>query len=134
MNLGNVGDANTVVRLYCDLQAFGWTLIRKGWKRGLPQDKSPVWVFCPRLRSNFPRDRILISECQKCSHYKSISHSITEAMTLDVTRKGARTHSESLVKVKVPVLKIPQIMIEEVLKKGRGWRKEEKEREVDKND
>jgi hypothetical protein len=78
-NLGNIGDPNTLARLFCELHSYGKTIIRQGWRQGLPQDKPPIWVFCPLMKKSFPRDRILISECEKCSHYKGVSHSLRQS-------------------------------------------------------
>ena len=71
--LGPFGDPNAFVWLYCELQLRGKTLIRQGWRHGLPLDRPPIWVFCPLLRGSFPRDRILIEKCEKCQHYKGVS-------------------------------------------------------------
>lgn len=74
--LGPVGDPNALVWLYCELQLRGKTLIRQGWRDGLPVDRPPIWVFCPLLRGNFPKDRILIEKCEKCQHYKGVSRKV----------------------------------------------------------
>jgi len=79
MTLGGVGNTSTLIWLFCDLQNFGKTLVRKGNKPGLPINKPPIWVFCPLLKGNFPRDRQLVEECEKCSHYKGVSHNVREA-------------------------------------------------------
>lgn len=75
-NLGNVGDPNTLAWLFCELHPFGKTIIRKGHRPELPTDKPSIWVFCPLLKSKIPRDRRLIEDCQKCKHYKGVSHSL----------------------------------------------------------
>ena len=72
-DLGPIGDPNSLVWLYCELQSHGKTLIRQGWRNGLPVDRPPIWVFCPLLRGNFPKDRILIEKCEKCRYYKGVS-------------------------------------------------------------
>jgi len=69
MGTGN----NSLSRLYCDLLPFGWTLVRRGWRKGLPKNKAPIWVFCPRMAS--PRDRSLVENCEKCSHFQRTTFS-----------------------------------------------------------
>lgn len=76
MGIGNVGDPSTLAWLFCDIQPFGKVIIRKGNRPELPIDKPPIWVFCPLLKSKFPRDRRLVEACQKCKHYKGVSHSL----------------------------------------------------------
>jgi hypothetical protein len=70
-SLGHVGNVETLVWLYCDLQTHGKVIIRQGWREGLPKDKPPIWVFCPLLA--FPRDRKLVEECKGCPHYHGAS-------------------------------------------------------------
>ena len=72
MTWGNTDNFKDLVWLLCDLQPHSKTIIRHGWRTGLPQEKAPIWVFCPLLRSNFPRDRELIEKCEKCSHCKGL--------------------------------------------------------------
>lgn len=73
-DLGNVGNPDTLVWLYCELCQHGKTLIRHGWRQGLPLDAAPIWVFCPLEKGRFPRDRKIVEACEKCPHYKGISH------------------------------------------------------------
>ena len=71
MKLGSVGDTGTLAWLFCDLQGFGKTLVRKGAKADLPIDRPPIWVFCPLLRKNFPRDRTLVETKVRAHTLKS---------------------------------------------------------------
>jgi len=75
-SLGPVGGPNAFVWLYCELQSRGKTLIRQGWRDGLPIDRPPIWVFCPLLRGNFPKDRVLIEKCGECRHYKGVGRRV----------------------------------------------------------
>jgi hypothetical protein len=75
--LGNIGNSDSFVRLYCDLQTYGFCVVRRGHREGLPIDKPSIWVFCPLLKSNFPRDRKLCEECKSCSHYKGVSKDLS---------------------------------------------------------
>lgn len=113
-----------MVWLYCDLQNWGKTVIRQGWREALPIDKPPIWVFCPLLRKQFPRDRKLVCECEKCSHHKGVSH--------DLTRFGevAQNPFQPFQKVNGKresrrILYISKKEIEELLKRDRKWREEE---------
>ena len=93
LGLGSVGNPNTLVWLFCKLHAHGKTLVRKGWRGGLPVNKPPIWVFCPLLREKFPRDRELIEMCEKCMHYKGVSHGMEKEVHLESTfRKLNRAH------------------------------------------
>jgi len=79
VNLGSAGNSNTMVRLFCNLMPHGWGLVRLGWRKGIPTPsagKDCTWVFCPLLHDKFPRDRVLVEECEKCEHYKGVSHSL----------------------------------------------------------
>jgi hypothetical protein len=82
LKLGNVGDPVTLIWLFCDLHPHQKTLIRRGWRAGLPADKPPIWVFCPLLKGAFPRDRGLVERCEGCTHYKGVSHSLKRAEVL----------------------------------------------------
>jgi hypothetical protein len=75
--LGNIGNSDSFVRLYCDLQTYGFCIVRRGHREGLPIDKPSIWIFCPLLKSNFPRDRKLCEECKSCSHYKGVSKDLS---------------------------------------------------------
>ena len=75
--LGNIGNSDSFVRLYCDLQTYGFCVVRRGHREGLPIDKPSIWIFCPLLKSNFPRDRKLCEECKSCSHYKGVSKDLS---------------------------------------------------------
>lgn len=138
MQLGNAGDSNTMIRLYCELQGRGWTLVRKGWREGLPKDKAPIWVFCPLLKA--PRDRNLVEECKKCKHFKSISHS--------TSRTQQQTKEESFKFTMIPARKDKpskpskksfteidlEKAIEEQKKTEKEWLEEEKRIFEDKTD
>lgn len=76
MNIRNLGDSANFVSLFCDLQTYGKVVIRKGWRVGLPQDKPSLWVFCPLIKSKFPRDRELVENCHRCAHCKGLSHDL----------------------------------------------------------
>ncbi len=77
LGMGNVGNPETLIKLYCDLQTYGFCVVRQGHREGLPIDKPNVWVFCPLLKKNFPRDRKLCEECKTCSHYKGVSRDLS---------------------------------------------------------
>lgn len=77
VNLGNAGDSSTMIKVFCDLQTYGYCIVRQGHREGLPVDKPSIWIFCPLLRKNFPRDRILVEDCKKCKeHFKGLSQPI----------------------------------------------------------
>jgi hypothetical protein len=76
VNLGNAGESSTLVKVFCDLQTYGFCTIRQGHRDGLPTDKPPLWIFCPLLKEKFPKDRILVEDCKKCKHYKGLSQPI----------------------------------------------------------
>jgi hypothetical protein len=77
LGMGNAGNLNTLIKLYCDLQTYGFCVVRQGHREGLPIDKPNVWVFCPLLKKNFPRDRKLCEECKSCSHFKGVSRDLS---------------------------------------------------------
>jgi len=130
MDLGNVGDSNTLVWLFCDLHSYGKHLIRRGWRRGLPTDKPPIWVFCPLLREKYPRDRKLVEECEKCSHYKGVSHSLKRIETSHSTYwKPAMIKPEKKTFTKENIEKAAQ----ESELEDKKWLQEEKELERDPN-
>lgn len=76
-NLGHIGDSSSLVYLFCELCNYGKTLVRQGHREGLPLDKPNIWVFCPLLKDQFPRDRKLIEECKNCSHFRGLSQDIS---------------------------------------------------------
>lgn len=76
VNLGNAGDSSTLVKVFCDLQTYGFCTVRQGHRDGLPVGKPPLWIFCPLLKKKFPKDRILVEDCKKCKHYKGVSQPI----------------------------------------------------------
>jgi hypothetical protein len=77
LGMGNVGNPETLIKLYCDLQTYGFCVVRRGWREGLDKTKPPIWIFCPLLKENFPRDRKLCEECKTCSHYKGVSRDLS---------------------------------------------------------
>ena len=126
MDLGNVGDSNTLAWLFCDLQNYGKTLIRQGHREGLPIDGPNIWVFCPLIRNQFPRDRKLVKDCEKCSHYKGVSHSLKRGST----EKPEKPFSVNMIPVKkrLKTLKFEKLKeIEEKTKKdNEEWENEER--------
>ena len=73
---GPLGNPQTLVWLFCELHQFGKTLVRKGSRREIDPNRPPIWVFCPLLKDKFPRDRVLVSACSTCSHFRGTSHSL----------------------------------------------------------
>lgn len=132
MSMGNVGDSNTLVWLFCELHAHGKVLIRQGWRKGLPKDKKPIWTFCPLKKGQFPRDRILIENCEKCSHYKGVSHSLkrgqksdSKSKPMDLTIiKPKKRKKETPIKVTIPLEDFLRA-IEEKEEQDEEWQKEE---------
>lgn len=126
MDMGNVGDSNTTIRLYCELIGRGWTLIRRGWRKGLSKDKNPTWVFCPLLKS--PRDRKLIEDCKKCKHYKGVSHS-TARIEQKPEEKSFKFNIIPARK-KIEKKKLPEVDLEKDIekqnKKDKEWEEEER--------
>lgn len=128
-DLGNVGDPSTLAWLYCDIQPFGKVIIRKGNRPELPIDKPNIWVFCPLLKDKFPRDRCLVEECEKCSHYKGVNHSIK----MGSSQNANPSWSPLMVR---PEKKKPKISFtkeqldkeeKELREQDEIWKKEEKE-------
>ena len=63
--------------MICDLQPVGKRLVRG------PKDVPKKWfTFCPRRR--FPKDRILISICDKCQHFHGFRSSFSEEVTQSI--------------------------------------------------
>ena len=84
MTFGNTDNLKDLVWLFCDLQPHSKTIVRHGWRQGLPEKKTPIWVFCPLLRTNFPRDRELVENCEKCMHCRGLRPPISG---MEFTRK-----------------------------------------------
>lgn len=132
--LGNVGNSGSLVKLYCDLQTYGFCVVRRGHREGLPIDKPSLWVFCPLLRKDFPRDRKLCEECKSCSHYKGVSRDLS---SLNAEAKETKPFIH-VVKPKVKQPKSEEIVKEETKKEeiekeetdlekvNREWQEEEK--------
>ena len=121
VNFGNAGDSSTMVRLYCDLMGIGFCLVRKGWRKGLPRNVPPVWVFCPLKDAMKPRDRELVANCEKCKHFKGCSHSTLRTEQKDTTPFHVTMHK--------PVKKPPKTTIgkEEMEKTVEERRREDEE-------
>ena len=130
LGMGNVGDTTTLAWLSCDLHMYGKTIIRQGWRQGLPQDKPPIWVFCPLMKKAFPRDRILISDCEKCPHYKGVSHSLRPSSTTPQCGTKDFIHMTKPQK-KLPKTTFAKEQLEEEIKlrkqEDKEWRNEERE-------
>jgi len=128
-SMGNIGDPSTLAWLYCDLQPFGKVIIRKGKRAELPIDKPSIWVFCPLLKSKFPRDRCLVETCQKCEHYKGVNHSLTMGKTPDTTSSWSPTMTKGTGKKK-PKTSFSKDQLEKELQeladKEKVWKEEER--------
>lgn len=126
--LGNVGNVSTLAYLYCDLQNWGKTVIRQGYREGLDPTKPSIWVFCPLLKKKNPRDRILVENCKKCPHFKGMSQNPSVMQQSDITSNynilhiPARKHQPKIGFIK------KQIEENEKMKRkeDREWQKEEK--------
>lgn len=77
--LGHGGDdfGRGMPWLLCDLMPVGKRLVR-----GSPDTPSAFWTFCPLKK--FPKDKIKISECEKCKHFhgyrKSFSNKVVKSL------------------------------------------------------
>lgn len=129
MKLGNVGDSNTLVWLYCEICKYGKISIKQGWRKGLPQDKKPIWVLCPLLRGHFPRDRRLIEDCKHCKHYKGISHSVYRISKQQEITKQVHHVQKAKQKYrqrKYIMLEVLEEAIKEKERQDKKWLEEEK--------
>lgn len=57
--------------LLCNLQPIGKRLVR-----GAVDAPEKFWTFCPKKK--FPRDRVLIKECEGCPHFKGYRIAFTD--------------------------------------------------------
>jgi len=128
LEMGNAGNLDTLIKLYCDLQTYGFCVVRRGHREGLPIDKPSIWIFCPLLKKNFPRDRKLCEECKSCSHYKGVSKDLS-LLNAEVKENKSFIH---VIKPKTKP-KLREIVREEIKKKeidlekkNREWEEEEK--------
>lgn len=70
--------------LICDLQPIGKRLVRG------PREVPQKWyIFCPKKK--FPRDRILISECEGCSHFQGFRLSFSDKVAQSLVELGTPT-------------------------------------------
>jgi hypothetical protein len=131
--LGNAGNLDTLIKLYCELQTYGFCVVRRGHRDGLPVDKPSIWVFCPLLKKNFPRDRKLCEECKNCSHYKGVSKDLS-LLNGEVKDNKSFIHVvKPKPKIKLEPKKIVKKEIEEKIEKeetdlakaNRKWKEEE---------
>lgn len=75
--------------ILCDLMPLGKRVVR-----GSPDNVEALWTFCPLKK--FPRDKVKISECEKCPHFhgyrKSFSNKVVKSLKEfgDLTRAFQR--------------------------------------------
>jgi hypothetical protein len=135
-NFGNVEDSQTARTLICNLQTYGKTAIRRGWRKGLPRDKPPVWVFCPLKPHKWrgqvpPKDRGLITNCQgdpirnipSCPHFRGIQYSTHPPLADPNERIEAPKPAPHM--KKPPVMKVSKAALDELAKAKRKWQAEE---------
>lgn len=132
LGMGNVGNLETLIKLYCDLQTYGFCVVRQGHREGLPIDKPSVWVFCPLLKKKFPRDRVLVEDCKKCKgHYKGLSQPIENINRHKMGDKYVSFHVNMTPAKKKPKVEKPvkgEIVREEkdLEAENKRWEEEEK--------
>lgn len=121
----NIGEPDASAWLFCDLCSHGRTLIRQGWREGLPKNKPPAWIFCPLERGRFPRDRRLVEECRGCTHYKGVGQGVREAVSAQTDNWEARVIYP---KTKLPELSFTREELEQARReseeKDRKWRED----------
>lgn len=72
--------------LICDLQPLGKRLVRG------PREFPRKWfIFCPKRK--FPRDRVLISECEGCSHFHGYRLSFSDKVAKSLDEFGTPTQA-----------------------------------------
>ena len=70
MRMKNVSvDFNNLIWLHCDSQLRGKVVVRHGKRKEVTAGEKGV--FCPQ--QSFPRDRVSIKACEKCSRFKGYS-------------------------------------------------------------
>ena len=125
MDLGNTGESSSLVWLYCDLHNWGRTSIKQGHRIGLPLTGPQLWVFCPLLKVNFPKDRELVENCKKCSHYKGVSHSTKISQQKDNSFKFHTIPTKKLKPRKVITENELANAVNEKKRVDKEWKKEE---------
>lgn len=113
--------------LICDLQPLGKRLVRG--PGGVPRK---WFIFCPKKK--FPRDRVLISECERCSHFQGYRLSFSDKVTQSLEEFGTLKQSFKF-RVKKPKFNRDEVktISEEVLKlsverkkhEDKAWEEEE---------
>ena len=71
--------------ILCDLAPVGKRLVR-----GNPEAKN-FWTFCPLKK--FPRDKVKISECEKCEHFKGYRKSFSNEVVKSLKEFGDLTRA-----------------------------------------
>lgn len=72
--------------LICDLQPVGKRLVRG------PREVPQKWfTFCPKRK--FPRDRVLISECEGCPHFQGYRLSFSDKVAKSLDEFGTPTQA-----------------------------------------
>ena len=128
MSNGERSQFSNLVWLHCDLQLRGKVIVRHGKRKEVAVGEK--WVFCPL--QHFPRDRISIKACEKCSHFKRYSK-IKENLGLVTNQymgkklkwKPAEGKSEKRKKIILTGEDV-EAAIKKTVEEQRKWKEEEK--------
>jgi len=114
--------------LICDLQPLGKRLVRG--PGGVPRK---WFIFCPKKK--FPRDRVFISECERCSHFQGYRRSFSDKVTQSLEEFGILKQSFKFRvqkpkfdrdKVKTISEEVLKLSVERKKREDEEWEKEER--------